>query len=475
MKPYLFILSLLVIFGCNKGQKHDNMAPETFISVNDINLTGDDRLNSTVHLKWSGKDQDGYVEFFDISIDAGTNWYRTKQLDSIFIFSISAGSDTLDIEFQVRAVDQAGLEDPTPATLIVPIKNTPPTVVFKGDLMPQDTIHSVASISWTASDFDGSETIEKVEVRLNEGTWYEVDKQVSFLSIIPVDPEATGEVNGYVYYGSKDPETITIDGLQSEGLNTVYVRVTDIAGSESETDTSESFFLKSKKSDLLVIGANPSGDAFYRGNLDVVYPNYDYINYYSESGKNQPKFWNPTFNLLVKLYDKLLFYTENSLFEDAQTKQQRLILESAAPALQEYLDAGGKSMISAIFPNDFSETSSLFQTLPMERLSDAIGGTAILGTDSLVVPDPVGYDTLRPSSFLTGLDPFYITADAEVFYRGHIEIVLPWQGPDIIGARRVRDGNVVQIFFSVEMHKLNGDPAAMTSLFDQIFKTDFNW
>jgi hypothetical protein len=73
------------------------------------------------------------------------------------------------------------------------------------------------------------------------------------------------------------------------------------------------------------------------------------------------------------------------------------------------------------------------------------------------------------------LDPFYPTADAEAIYRADLEIVAPWTGPDIIAARRKPDGKVKQIFFSVEMHKLNGRQNAMRDLFDQIMNTDFNW
>jgi hypothetical protein len=476
MKKAALICSLFALFlSCDKGEKKDNQAPDTFISLSEINLSGDDRLNSTVQLRWYGSDQDGYVESYELSIDGGANWSTTYSQDSLFVFSISSGSDTADVDFLVRAIDNEGLTDPSPAELIVPIKNTPPAVNFKADLMPQDTVFSVVTISWEASDFDGNETIESSFIKINEGEWYQVDRSVSTMSFVAIDPLGTGAQEALVYIDVNAPETENILGLKLEDTNRIYVKTVDIAGSESGIDTSDLFYVHNKASEILVIGANPDGDAFFRSNLDQTTTSYDYINYYEDAGRNQPKFWNPTFNLLIQLYDILVIYTENSLFEDAQTKQQRLLLESAAPSLQSFFDADGKLFCSAIFPNDFSSESSLFQTLPVDRLSDASGGTAILGVDSLVNPQFSEYDTLQPSEFLTGLDPFYPTADAEAIYRADLEIVPPWTGPDIIGARRKPDGKTKQVFFSVELHKLNGRPTEVRNLFDQILNNDFNW
>ncbi|HAS36679.1 MAG TPA: hypothetical protein DCS15_09340 [Flavobacteriales bacterium] len=470
---YMILVS--VFFSCKKGEKKENLPPDTFISVDKINLSGDDRLNSSVQLQWFGSDQDGYVQEYELSIDGGNEWFRTKSQDSLFIFSIESGSDTVDVEFRVRAIDNEDSVDPSPAALSIPIKNTAPSVLFKSDLMPQDTVFSVATISWEASDFDGNETIDRAFIKVNEGSWYPLDRKVSTISLVAIDPLGTGAQEAYVYTDVNAPLSESITGFRLEDTNRVYVKVEDIAGSESTIDTSEIFYVKNQKTDILVIAANPDGDAFYRANLDAVTTGYDYINYYTNAGQNQPKFWNITFNLMINLYDVLVIYTENSIFEDAQTKQDRLLLESAAPSLQSFFDSNGKLLCSAIFPNDFSSESSLFQTLPMDRLTEAAGGTAILGFDSLVNPQFSAYDTLQPSEFLTGLDPFYPTADAEAIYRADLEIVAPWTGPDIIAARRKPDGKVKQIFFSVEMHKLNGRQNAMRDLFDQIMNTDFNW
>lgn len=476
MKHLVIIIALLALLtSCDKGEKQANMAPDTYISIKEINLAGESRLNSTVKLNWYGSDADGYISSYDISIDGGNNWLNTEKEDSTFIFSISAGSDTVDIDFRVRAIDGEGLVDPEPAQLIIPVKNTPPVVNFNSRLMPQDTVWAVASISWAAADIDGDQTINQIFVKVNEGDWYEINPDQNFISLIADDPGRTGAGPAEVYFGSTEPEANLIDGLRVNDTNLVYIKATDIAGSESVVDTSESFYLKSVDADLLVIAAHNTAKSFYVDNLNNTYPSYDLIDYYIDNGVNQPKYWNPTFNLLIKQYDKLLIFTENSLFEDAQTQQEQLILEAAAPALQEFLDANGKAWVNAIFPNDFSPNSALFETLPMESISQSSQGYAILNPDSLILPGNSSYDTIQASRIITGLDPFNLTADAEALYRGQLEIRPPWTGPDVIAARRLRNGNVIQVFFSVELQKLNGRPAAMTDLFDKVLNRDFNW
>ncbi|MEX2596410.1 MAG: hypothetical protein WEC59_05705, partial [Salibacteraceae bacterium] len=101
---------LLIIFGCKKGELLDNQAPETHTTVQAINLSGENRLNSLITLRWWGSDPDGIVEGYELSFDQET-WHYTTRLDSTFLFSINAVSDTVDIYFWVRAVDDKNAKD----------------------------------------------------------------------------------------------------------------------------------------------------------------------------------------------------------------------------------------------------------------------------------------------------------------------------------------------------------------------------
>ena len=126
---YLLLGLLLTLTACDKGELLENKAPDTRISVSEINLTGEDRLRSEVTLHWFGADEDGWITGYELSLD-GTNWSPVTKQDSTFSFELTLGSDTTDIDFYVRAVDNDDAVDPTPAYLRVPIRNSPPTAIF---------------------------------------------------------------------------------------------------------------------------------------------------------------------------------------------------------------------------------------------------------------------------------------------------------------------------------------------------------
>jgi hypothetical protein len=177
---------------------------------------------------------------------------------------------------------------------------------------------------------------------------------------------------------------------------------------------------------------------------------------------------------LLRLYGKAIIYLDEITYVDALSNQSRLILESASTALQNYFNKGGKALISAKFPVGYLSSSSVFQTMPMDSLSSS-PGQAYMTTDSLIVAQITPYPNLKPSEFILSLDPFYPTADAEVIYKAQLSRNGGWQGPKNIAARRKFNGKTNLVFFSVELHKLNGIPSAAQSLFDHIINNEFNW
>jgi len=55
----------LFVFSCKTGEELPNVAPDTKLSIEEINLIGNARLNSTVSLSWFGTDIDGYVAYYE--------------------------------------------------------------------------------------------------------------------------------------------------------------------------------------------------------------------------------------------------------------------------------------------------------------------------------------------------------------------------------------------------------------------------
>ena len=471
---------LLLLAACDRGELLDNLPPQTRLFVDEINLSGPNRLNSVVRLHWLGEDQDGYVTGYELSL-GGTDWTFTTATDSAFRFDLPPGSDTTDIDFYVRAIDNAGEADPEPAYLRIPIRNSPPTARFDTLNALPDTIGLVWSLNWEVDDLDGLSTLDSVFLRVNDGPWYSIRPEERFASFIPENPAQTGEQALIPYLGLlSQPQNTPMQGVRVGGTNRLYLRARDIAGTFSPVDSTAAFFLAPQGGDLLVIDAHgdAAADAVYFPILASIYPDYDYL----DLPNNLPAYWSPTFTLLLNQYDKVFWYGD-----DAQIVSlgQQLLLETAASSLQEYLNAGGKLFVTAKFPgpNTFDDPqdinrSAIFDFSPMDSLSTA-PGQARIRQDSLARPTPAyaaDFPPLQISTNITGADPFYPKDPDNGMYTVPLATVGGWTGPSTICARAVYiNGQTNQVFWSVELHKLNGDPAALQAMMDQVLNRTFAW
>ncbi|MDX2250030.1 MAG: hypothetical protein SF052_24820 [Bacteroidia bacterium] len=481
MKRCLFAcLVLSTLVACDPGEKLENLPPETKLFVESINVSGDQRLNSVVRLHWSGEDQDGYVNRYEFAIN-NANWFSTTQTDSVFRFDINFGSDTNNIVFSVRAIDNLGQTDPTPAELVIPIKNTTPVAVFDTINVIPDTVFSVWSVLWAVEDVDGQETLDSVFIRINQGSWYALDRLESFVTFIPTQPEQSGLQETQIFSGQKQTILpISLEGLNVEGSNRLYLRVRDIAGSFSEIDSTDEFFVRAKKSDLLVVDdhTDPNSDNTYFPLLGQIYPGYDYLNI----RENIPPFWDPTFGFMLGLYDKVFWYSDGT---QLSAFGQQLLIEVASTQIQLYLNQGGKIFFTARFPGSFTDPTSetanrspIFSFSPMDSLSTS-PGQARIPIDSVVFPTAAFsaiFDPLVCSTFITGADPFYPKDPVNNLMTTNLVTAGGWVGPNVIAARTTyTNGKTNQVFVSVELHKLQKDPAALTKFMNFVLNSEFNW
>ena len=171
---YIFLLIPIILLACDEGELNPKSPPDTSIFINSIELSGENRLTSVVDLFWIGTDKDGFVKEYEISFDQ-IEWSLVTRTDSTFKFTISEGSDTANIDFYVRSIDNDGLIDPTPAYLEIPIRNTAPTIQFDEDFQPVDTTSVVFSLIWNVLDLDGENTIDSTFIRINDGDWFAID------------------------------------------------------------------------------------------------------------------------------------------------------------------------------------------------------------------------------------------------------------------------------------------------------------
>lgn len=474
-KTLLFWMAVTVLlWSCKKGDLLPNLPPDTHISIDTIALSGPNRLSTEVKLSWYGTDVDGFVTGFEISFDKAKWFYTTKQ-DSTFKFSIDPNSDSSDVQFYVRAIDNKGLADIDPDHLRIPIRNTPPVASLDDKSFPDDSTQLVTTFRWSFNDIDGASTVKKAFLKINTGNWVEIDRSKIILSILPEKPEVAGPGNALIYYDNQTkPATDKPDGFINNGLNTFYIKVVDQSGAESMADTSKAIFVKQKKSDLLIVGGQPAlVNAKYKSLINTVYSRgFDYLDLTIGSGKNQPKFWSPTFNLIINSYAKVFVNTDQSSFTHPTTGITLTLLEFMAPSFQQFNNAGGKSFITTSFQNK-ADISGLRGAFSIDSVSKS-NGQAVINSDSNIYCIDNAYPKLSPSNLLLGSDPHQFAPDAESFYKARLTAFSGWTGPNTVGSRRVNGGKVKQVFFSVELHLFDKDPLALKQLFDTILNKDLN-
>lgn len=480
---YFLWLLFFAFIACDEGEPLPKSPPDTSIFISSIELTGEDRLTSVVNLSWLGTDRDGYVTRYELSFDE-LNWFTTSSTDSTFRFVISEGSDTANIDFFVRAIDNDEQVDPTPAYLDIPIRNTPPQIKLNEDFQPSDTSNAVFSLIWDAIDLDGENTIDSTFIKINDGPWFAVDGQKNAARFIPVNPEASGPVDGRILLSNTSSPSFvinneselsnTISGLLLNDLNTVYIQTRDIAGSFSEPDTSETFFLKSKNADFLVVGAHFDQNLrnTYGGIFNEINQSFDFIDILENEAGSSIQFWNFNFPLILEQYNSLFWYSSDVTFSSGSP-----LLEVAITSLQPYLDNGGKIIVSALLTGDVDQASPIFDFAPMDTISPKDGlSQARYVNGSVAQPQISGYDSLLCTANIANAAPYHNSPGSIVMFRAEPLKLNGWDGPEVIGAKVENGSNQTNfIFFSVELHKFNGNPDGLKTFFNKALNEEFNW
>lgn len=233
------VAAVTILAGCGEDETGLDLHsdPPTTEIISPI-LSGQ-AVGYALEVRWRGSDRDGALHGFEIAIDDTAAWTFTPEFDSVFAFespaccvpdtvvlpdstvvidSVAYGMHTLF----VRAVDNGGEVDPTPARISFNATTiTPETRIIRGvsagvaEVAPQ----SVA-FAWEADDVDGG--IAGYRYRLDDKPWASVGPDCTHVGFVGLSP---AEFMG-------DPA----------GLHKFTVLAIDNAGAtERSLDTSDNF------------------------------------------------------------------------------------------------------------------------------------------------------------------------------------------------------------------------------------------
>jgi hypothetical protein len=357
----------VTIQGCTEVPEgiKSNLPPETYLSLFPDSTISPQKTR--IKISWWGDDPDGLVAGFYFSFDS-TAWTFTPNNDSTFQLVISGNDSTF--RFWVYAVDDKGISDPTPATNLYPVFNSPPSVSFNQGTEIPDTTFPVASFAWTGTDPDGDNTIKFYHWSLNDtNSWHRVSGTTNLLTL------------------RQD------SGIAVNSNNVFYLKAEDIAGKFSPVvkmpDSNRTWYVREKIGNILLINdyyrTAPSdvqqAITFYEGALDTPGLNqFSKLDIKVSSGANIPKIINPMFIETLKLFQCIIWFANrgNAANDNAN-------FELAQQSLPFYVASGGKVFFSAGFPNVIESQGQIINFAPVDSMTSYQVTNITLQTPTIVI------------------------------------------------------------------------------------------
>ncbi len=282
-------------------------------------------------LYWWGEDVDGDVVGYYYKWSSDSVWIFTTQETGLFYVPIRTDLDVF--QFQVKAVDDDGQTDQTPAKLILPITNSNPEISFRYRSNPLVVdIQSDTSLTfptrtfvWNVIDQEGAETVTTIYYALDDtcaSCWTEL--------------------------AAASYSSITLRDLLP-GYHRFYIKAKDIAGAESavihfpdENNPSEPNFWRVMpvKGDVLLVDdflqdSQNNAQSWYRSVLDSINGFESYSVW--EIGNELP-YSNSDVSANLNYFDKVFWY---GAYTGAETYQD------ASSSIQNFIYSGGHILINA--------------------------------------------------------------------------------------------------------------------------------
>lgn len=463
----LFFISIsivsLLLSACQTGIKGDlqpNQAPETHTVADTIKRSGDNRLNSEVHIRWWGDDPDGFVTGFEFSFD-GSNWTHSASNDSVFLLSPPPGKDTVDFHFYVRAIDNQGLRDPSPALLIYPVKNSRPVAsILPGAFEPAASYPAV-KMTWKGSDPDGFDNLSHFEYLWNDTTAEPIviDKFNNSATFVALDPRAQASEFEVYLNNDESPQNFREQRIILNDTNRFYIRAVDNSGARSYYAASAPIFIKRVQSDILLVDAYTSGfqavETFYTQQLNAI--GIDHMDTLRIFEKKAGEYINRSPDNLTQgrvfgLFDYIIWFGSNA--------QESFSLAQKSTA--GFFNSGGKMMMAMYISSSFDEQSQFLEFTPIHSLVNPVDTSIILDINDTLMPMQPGYPPLVSTAIVGVVKPIVAEIGSEVAYSAPLLArdkngnLSPWNGIRNVMVMRRQQGVPNFFISSLELQKLNG-------------------
>jgi hypothetical protein len=229
------IAVLLVSFACDdsiapKPPKQANQPPQTALVIQS------DSLSAQLYelgLAWSGSDADGDVDGFryrwtcldlgGATCPAPEDWQQTRATRDTFRLFVP--NPTASYRFEVAAVDDDGVFDPTPATQDFALRNSPPLVSFAPNTVPTRSLPAVTfylvgadpDSSVDAADADAARSVARYRAWLDGSEGMVID--------VPARPEGV-TLGPEDFAGRYDMRTVFLQAVDDGGAVSATIQHT---------------------------------------------------------------------------------------------------------------------------------------------------------------------------------------------------------------------------------------------------------
>jgi hypothetical protein len=338
----LVAVALVGLAGCSKKLRPiQNLPPDTYVFVQGPV----DAVSHRVHLYWYGTDPDGSVVGFAFRWVYPPPAPQNVKWDTILCdttarctdatFTVLTGdSGQVTPRFEIFAIDNQGLADPTPAVERFLLTNIAPLVQITNPLGSRDSTYASATLSWQTTDPDGG----------GPGLHYRI-----WLDGNEAHPDSTTN------------QTFTVpsarflqNGTYQSGPRTLSVQAVDDGGRSGPPATMTWFVrapaavLQNNQGQLLVIDDVPSArannalfDAFYKSIADLLTPagTYDVL---------RPQFNPNIFRSASDLTQTFRQFKAVLWYRGGETKISPLIT-AYQDGIGAYLDGGGNLYLDGVY------------------------------------------------------------------------------------------------------------------------------